>query len=140
MGSLAWFTSVKRLTAFWRRSTTFRGRRVWKVDITNRSRCLFQKLLTDEPEMPIFRFCGVAIQNQRKRSPGLSSYLYLKKCLYLYLYLTMMMKDGRRSACLAMTLEDSPLSEPNHPSLPAQPILANIQKSQISQPNLFANI
>ena len=78
VGSLAWFTSVKRLTAFWRRSTTFRGRRVWKVEITNLSRCLFQKLLTDEPEMPIFRFCSIAIQNPKKRSPGLSSYLYLK--------------------------------------------------------------
>ena len=69
----------------------------------------------------------------------------------------MMMKNGRRSACLAMTLEDSPLSEPNHPpaqppsptyswkypnipNIPAQPILGNIQISQISQPNLFLQI
>ena len=75
VGSLAWFTSVKRLTAFLRRSTTFRGRRVWKVEITNLSRCLFQELLTEEPAMPIFRFCSVATQNPRKRSLELSSYL-----------------------------------------------------------------
>ena len=84
MGSLAWFTSVKRLTAFLRRSTTFKRRRVWKVEITNLSRCRFQKLLTHEPELPIFRFCSVAIQNPRKRSLELSLYLFI--CLYVFMF------------------------------------------------------
>ena len=130
MGSLAWFTSVKRLTAFLRRSTTFRRRRVWKVEITNLSRCRFQKLLTHEPEMPIFRFCSVAIQNPRKRSLELSLYLFI--CLYVFMFVFVSFdNDDERWETICLPGNDLG----GFSSIGAQP-----PPGSASQPNLFLQI